>query len=391
MPTASAPPRATDIDKGLKPFIRIWGSNSGPVWSPDSRKIAFVSNRNDHSFIAVFDLSTRKVTYMSPGVDRDTSPAWSADSTRIAFIRRPGIPFAQQSQSGVGGLGNPPGPAFNAATQGRGGAGRGGGGGRGRGGEPNQTGEAPPPAPRPGLTNAFFTGGYNTSFWVADVKTGDGREFWHNAKDDRVFTTINAITWRGDHVVFQLEPEEWTRFFAVPVGDLAGPLQNTGPVAKTQVFGVGEPAPAATPISLTPQDGQIESFSFSTDGRYLYYGTNATDSERRHLWRVPTAGGTPEQVTRGEGIEHTPLLLASGKHIAALTADYKRPQSVAVFPTPVNASPALDASAQKVIYPALTREFPTDAHVVPQDVVIKAPDGLQFHNQLFLPKDLRAG
>ena len=68
---------------------------------------------------------------MSPSVDRDTSPTWSADSTRIAFIRRPGTPFAQQSQSGVGGLGNPPGPAFNAAAQGRGGAGRGGGGGAG--------------------------------------------------------------------------------------------------------------------------------------------------------------------------------------------------------------------------------------------------------------------
>jgi hypothetical protein len=161
VPTAQAAPRATDVDKGLKPFIRIWGSNGNPTWSPDSRKIAFVSNRSDHSFIAVFDLAARKVTYMSPGVDRDTSPTWSADSTRIAFIRRPGTPFAQQSQSGVGGLGNPPGPAFNAANQGRGGAGRGGGGqGRGgRGGDATQPGQTPPPAPRPGLTNAFFTVG----------------------------------------------------------------------------------------------------------------------------------------------------------------------------------------------------------------------------------------
>jgi dipeptidyl-peptidase 4 len=384
--------RVNDIDKGLKPYIRIWGTNSNPTWSPDSRKIAFVSSRNDHGFIAVFDLATRKVTYMSPSVDRDTSPTWSPDSTRIAFIRRPGTPFAQQSQSGVGGLGNPAGPAFNAAAQGRGGAGRGGGG-QGRGGAapaPQGAAQAAPVAPRPGLTNSFFTGGYNTSFWVADVKTGDAREFWHNAKDERVFNGINNITWRGDHVIFQLEPEEWTRFYAVPVGDFTDPLHNTGPVARTDVFGVGEPAPAATPISLTPQAGQIESSSFSTDGRYLYYGTNATDSERRHLWRVPTRGGTPEQLTKGTGIEHDPLLLPSGKYIAALTADYKRPQSVAIFPSPAS-SEALDASAQKVVYPALTKEFPTDAHVMPQDIVLKAADGLEFHNQLFLPKDLRAG
>lgn len=397
VPASRAAPRASDVDKGLKPFIRIWGSNSNPTWSPDSRKIAFVSNRNDHSFIAVFDLAVRKVTYMSPSVDRDSSPSWSADSRRIAFIRRPGTPFGQQSQSGVGGLGNPPGPAFNAANQGRGGAGRGRGGdgaqGRGgRGGDVAPAGQTPPP--RPGLTNAFFTGGYDTSFWVGDVTTGDAREFWHNAKDDRVFTGITSMTWRGDHVIFQLEPEEWTRFFAVPVGDLAAPLQNTGPVARTQVFGVGEPPAAATPISLTPQNGQIESFSFSTDGRYLFYGTNATDSERRHLWRVPTAGGTPEQITRGAGIEHTPLLLASGKYLAALTADYRRPQSVTILPAPGDIGQLARRSlgdGGKVIYPTLTKAFPTAAHVVPQDVVLTAPDGLEFHNQLFLPADLRAG
>lgn len=397
VPTAQAGPRTTDIDKGLKPFIKIWGTNSGPVWSPDSRKIAFVSNRTDHSFVAVYDVTSRKVTYMSPSVDRDTSPTWSADSTRIAFIRRPGTPFAQQAQNGVGGLGNPPGPAFNAAAPGRGGAGRGGGGGGGgqgrggRGGDPNQAGQAAQPAPRPGLTNAFFTGGYNTSFMVADAKTGDAREFWHNAKDDTVFNGINAISWQADHVVFQLEPEEWTRFFAVPVGDLNGTLQNTGPVAKTQLFGVGEPASAATPISLTAQTGQIESSSFSADGRYLYYGTNATDSERRHLWRVATRGGEPEQLTRGEGIEHDPVLLPSGKYIAALTADYKRPQSVAIFPSPAPAAAPLDASAQKVLYPTLSKDFPSDAHVVPQDIITTAPDGMKVHNQLFLPKDLRPG
>lgn len=47
------------------------------------------------------------------------------------------------------------------------------------------------------------------------------------------------------------------------------------------MFGVGQPSTAAVPISLTPQVWHIESFSFSADGRYLYDGTNATDSERR--------------------------------------------------------------------------------------------------------------
>jgi dipeptidyl aminopeptidase/acylaminoacyl peptidase len=390
VPTAQAP-RATDVDKGVKPFIRIWGVNSNPVWSPDGRRIAFVSRRTDHSFIAVYDQASRRVSYMSPSVDFDSSPTWSPDSRRIAFIRRPGVPFAQQSQEGVGGLGNPPGPAFN-PNAGRGGAGRGGGGGQGRGGgrggEQAQQPGAPPPTPRPGLTSATFSGGYNLSFWVADAATGDAQEFWHNAKDEKVFNPINQITWRGDHVIFQLEPEEWTRFYAVPVRP-AGPAHNTGPNARTDLFTPAATASAvAEPISLTPQDGQIESTGYSADGRYLYYGTNATDIEHRHIWRVPTGGGTPEQVTRGEGVEHDPVVLPSGR-IAVLSSDYRRPQSVAVFPAA--ASAPMEASAQKVVFPLLTSDFPTDAHVKPEIVITKAADGMEIHNQLFLPKDVRPG
>jgi dipeptidyl aminopeptidase/acylaminoacyl peptidase len=387
-------PKTNDIDKGLKPFIKIWGVNSNPVWSPDGRKLAFISRRTDHSFIAVYDLAARKVTYISPSVDFDSSPAWSPDGRRIAFIRRPGTPFAQQSQQGVGGLGNPPGPAFNPNNTGRGGAGRGGGGGnaagQGRGGRGgNQANpDAPAPAPRPGLTTATFSGGYNLSFWVADAATGDAQEFWHNAKDEKVFNGINAIAWHGEHVVFQLEPEEWTRFYAVPVR-ATGPVHNTGPNARTDVFmPVTTPAAVPEPISLTPQEGQIESSAFSADGKYLYYGTNATDIEHRHIWRVPTAGGTPEQITTGEGIEHDPVVLPSGK-IAVLSSDWRRPQSVAVFPVPT--ATAMDATAQRVLYPVLTKAFPTDAHVKPEIVTTKAADGLEIKNQLFVPKDLRPG
>jgi dipeptidyl-peptidase-4 len=404
VPTAQAGPRTTDIDKGLKPFIKIWGTNTNPSWSPDGKKLAFVTSRTDHSFIAVYDVATRRIAYMSPSTDWDASPAWSRDSRRIAYIKRPGTPFGQQSQPGIGGLGNPPGPMFNAAAPN---VGRGGG--AGRGGQGRGGGAAPPsgqaqgaaqpenaqstPAPRPGLTSATFAGGYTLSFWVADVATGDAKEFWHNAADEKVFNGINTITWRGDRVVFQLEPDEWTRFYSVAVPAMTGTLHNTGPNSRTDVFGPGftDVAQPAEPIGLTPQDGQIESFSFSADGRYLYYGTNASDIERRHVWRVAVAGGAPQQITKGEAIEHDPIALPSGKYIAALTADFNRPQSVGVFTAGAPAQPVDGRSAQKLIYPVLTKDFPTDAHVVPQVVMTKAADGLEIHNQLFLPKDSRPG
>ena len=48
---SQAPP-TTPIDKGEKPFITA-GSNGSPRWSPDGSKIAFLSNRVNHSFIVV--------------------------------------------------------------------------------------------------------------------------------------------------------------------------------------------------------------------------------------------------------------------------------------------------------------------------------------------------
>jgi dipeptidyl-peptidase 4 len=361
--------RVTDVDKGLKPFITIWGTNLNPVWSPDGRKVAFISSRTDHSFIAVYDVARRAITYLSPSVDWDTSPTWSPDSTRIAFIRRPGTPFAQQAQPGSGGLGNPPGPAYNPLTAiaGRGaGPGRGGAPGPpGRGGRGGEQ-ETPAGQVRPGLTVATFTGGYNLGVFVANAATGEGKEFWHNAAQDKVFTNITAIDWVGRHVVFQVEPDEWTRYYSIEVD---GPVEG--------------PHGSPTPVSLTPQEGQIETASFSRDGKFLYYGTNAGDIERRHIWRVPVAGGQPEQITKGDGIEHDPVVLPADGHIAVLSAAFDRPQSVGIVAT--------NGGDQKVIFPTLPKEFPVDAHVMPQVVMTKAEDGLSIHNQLFLPKDIKPG
>jgi dipeptidyl aminopeptidase/acylaminoacyl peptidase len=67
------------------------GENSAPKWSPDGHKIAFVSDRGGHSFIAIYDFGRDSVRYLSPSADRDLSPRWSPDGRRIAFIRTPGV------------------------------------------------------------------------------------------------------------------------------------------------------------------------------------------------------------------------------------------------------------------------------------------------------------
>jgi dipeptidyl-peptidase-4 len=350
--------------KNAVPLIKAWGTNNSPKWSPDGTRIAFVSDRVDHSFVGVYDTRTKSVTFLAPSVDHDTSPTWSPDGTRIAFMRRPGTPFGQQAHQGAGSIGNPNGPAFNPQNAGRGGRGGRGGGGRGRGDA------EPQDASRPGLMNATFAGGYTLSYWVADAKTGEGHEFWHNQKDDKNFTSVNSIQWAdADHVIFQAEPEEWVRWYSVSVS-------NSQPAPKT----------------LTPGDGAVEHTALSPDGTWLFYVTNAGDIERRHLWKVPTAGGTDaaEQLTRGETIETYPAVLASGKQVAVLGGDAKRPFGVGLVAASNERLTQNNQNTVKYVYPSLAG-FPTDAEVVPQLVMTKAADGTEIHNQLFLPKDLKPG
>ncbi|HYV96958.1 MAG TPA: S9 family peptidase, partial [Gemmatimonadaceae bacterium] len=72
-------PGATAMDKGETPYIKAWGNNSQPRWSPDGSKIAFVSNRASHSLLGLYDVKTRTMTYVSPSVDFDANPSWSED------------------------------------------------------------------------------------------------------------------------------------------------------------------------------------------------------------------------------------------------------------------------------------------------------------------------
>lgn len=355
------------MDTGAKPFVAAWGTNGGPRWSPDGTKFAFVSNRTDHSFIGIYDMQARAITWLEPGVDRDTNPVWSPDGASIAFVRRPGTPFGLQSQQGTGGVGNPAGPAAARGTAGP--NGRGGQFG-GRGGR----GDAPPPANAallsvPGLYRATFPGGHTLEVRRYDVATRASSLIWKNRADETMFTQPMNIQWAGDTLVFPFTPagDEFERYYSIKLDGSSAPVQ------------------------ITTTSGLIEdaaNVTLSPDGKTLYYSTNAEDIDRRHVWAVPTAGGAaPVRMTMGEGIENTPVALASGKYIAVLSAGATRPQSVGVWPATV-AAPAGD---EKIIYPTLGADFPMAASVAPVNVTLKAADGVEFHNQLFLPKNMKPG
>jgi len=81
------------VKKKAKQLDELAGESETPRWSPDGKRIAFRSNRKDHSFIAVLDLPTKKMTYLAPTTNRDANPVWSSDSKQVVFIRQPGVEF----------------------------------------------------------------------------------------------------------------------------------------------------------------------------------------------------------------------------------------------------------------------------------------------------------
>jgi dipeptidyl-peptidase 4 len=258
-----------DGSEATAPFFTAFGDNGDPVWSPSGDRVAYVSDRGDHSFIGVYDARSPAITYLTPGVDHDTSPTWSPDGTHVAFIRRPGDPFGARADLGG----------------------------------------ADPDSLPDGLLESRFAGGHLLEIWIADAATGQGRRLWHSAPgEEEGFADIRGIQWKGDHIVFEAEPGNWRHWYSISVTD-----------------------PRPEPVELTPGDGFVMQIAFSADGRTLFYSSNHSDIDRRDLWRVDLDGDDREMLTEGDGIETHPAVLASGEDVALLYADARRPQSVAVL------------------------------------------------------------
>lgn len=342
-----------EYDRSERPFIRSMGVQSNVRWSPDGTRVAFVSERGDHSFIGLYEMATRTLRWVSPGVDCDSNPMWSPDGRQLSFLRRPGTPFGRMQQAPSG----PSGIRPQTCSSGRG--------------------AADPAADTtlnqrqvPGLYNGVLPGGSTLAIMMVDVdEIGDidsppARVLWRNVPGDESFTGMNRVRRVGDHIVFQMNPEddEWDRYWSISVL-----------------------TPQQQPVLLTPTNGLIEdatSVAFSADGSTMYYSTNAGDIERRDIWAVPVAGGEPRQLSRGDDVETYPQPLPSGRSIAVLHFGARTPASVAILPAA--------GGETRRIYPDLSG-FPVDAHVVPEILWLEAADGVRFSNQLFLPRDLQPG
>ena len=78
---------SVDGKQQAKELATVGGAATEPKWSPDGKHIAFVSERDSHSLIAVYDFGGTSIRYVLPSVDKDSMPRWSPDGKWIAFVR----------------------------------------------------------------------------------------------------------------------------------------------------------------------------------------------------------------------------------------------------------------------------------------------------------------
>ncbi len=81
----------SDSSRENKQLFIARGSVSHYSFSPDGKKLAFVSNRGDHSYVGLWDMELKTLTYPETSLDHDSYPSWSPDGKKLAYLRVPNV------------------------------------------------------------------------------------------------------------------------------------------------------------------------------------------------------------------------------------------------------------------------------------------------------------
>lgn len=199
------------------------------------------------------------------------------------------------------------------------------------------------------------------AIWIADAQTGSGKEIWRSKDKNGGFAQFyphQTLFWSQDHLVFYSEGDGWMRVYSV---------STNGGEAR----------------ALSPEKCEVENSNLTTDQKQLIFTSNCNDIDRRHLWIVPTVGGTAKQLTSGASLEWDPIALSDGKTIGLISSASKQPAAPAII--------SIGGGKPKLLAPDLLKRIPTSELVEPQQAIFKSADGLEIHGQLFVPAKMEQG
>jgi dipeptidyl aminopeptidase/acylaminoacyl peptidase len=206
-----------------------------------------------------------------------------------------------------------------------------------------------------------YRSGYPWSIRILNIETGKANEIWKADTGrgsifvDDLPVSDNRLLWTaGNQLVFPWEKDGWTHLYALDIDKKTTKL-------------------------LTPGDGEVENMVLSPDQQTVYYTCNIGDINRRHIWKVNVSNAKAELLTKGNSIEWSPVATSTG--VAMLHSSATRP-----------AWPALYSNSS--ITDIAGSFFPKnyyDKLVQPQQISIKATDGMDTPAQLFLPANYKPG
>ena len=141
-------------------------------------------------------------------------------------------------------------------------------------------------------------------------------------------------------------------------------------------------ATGGTPTDLTPGNGEVEFVSLSQNGARVLYNTNIDDIDHRRVMTVAADGrSAPVAALTAPGIAWNPVESSKGA-IVALVSNARMPAHAAV----------LDGGVWKALAPeTMPADFPAAALVIPTPVTFRAADGITSYGQLFMPPSARPG
>jgi Tol biopolymer transport system component len=266
---------------------RFVGSNVSPDWSPDGRRLAWISHRGlawmNSGVLCIRDLDTGEERDLTPKLSFFIGPRWSPDGRSILLVgfdrqRRPGL-FRVDVESGAASpLVQSEVSVFPATAR------------WARGGKAVAYRREQPGAP--------------AQIVLRDVDTGREEEVYRPPAGSQLHSF--ALSPDGGSVVFRAY-EEATQVTSLKVVPTAGG-------APREIFRAakGETIPGFTSLVWSPDGSQI----LFTKGQNLSFG----------LWRVPAGGGDAQEVGLTRDFLREVRLHPDGRQIAFAAGEPSSPE-----------------------------------------------------------------
>ncbi len=283
-----------------QPLFYSRGSISSLAFNSSGKQILFVSNREEHSFIGVYDFVNNQVNFIDASTYNDSDPVWNKEGTHIAFVRTVNIKY--------------------------------------------QIGFTPRPTAAQPWEIRIAEVATNKASTLFKAEEGMGSLF----VGDLPAVATQLIWTQDNYIVFPWEKTGWMHLYSIE--------PNTKKINH-----------------LTPGIGEVETMHLGKDGKTIYYVTNISDSNRRHIWTVDPAKANPTILTKGNKIEYNPSEVNNGW--VYLQASATKPS------WPMYRTEGKEQAIAADLFPS---HFPSNL-VTPNTILVKAMDGFKAPAQIFLP------